>query len=104
LRDEEGTLRLNIPAALLLRLCESAGEAATRDFLSALGTDIGRRIQAALGQDLSAAPIESWAEHLGGQLALLGLGELLIERWGKALVLRVRGAPEELKGLIGVLL
>ena len=75
LRDEEGTLRLNIPAALLLRLCESAGEAATRDFLSALGTDIGRRIQAALGQDLSAAPIESWAEHLGGQLALLGLGE-----------------------------
>ncbi|OQX70201.1 MAG: hypothetical protein B6A08_01635 [Sorangiineae bacterium NIC37A_2] len=104
LRDEEGTLRLNIPAALLLRLCESAGEAATRDFLSALGTDIGRRIQAALGQDLSAAPIESWAEHLGGQLALLGMGELLIERWGKALVLRVRGAPEELKGLIGVLL
>lgn len=104
LRDEEGTPRLNIPAALLLRLCDSAGDDATRDFLSALGTDVGRRVQKGLADELMTAPVEAWAEHLGGQLALLGMGELLVERWGRALVLRVRGAPEELKGLIGVVL
>lgn len=104
LRDEEGTLRLNVPASLVLRLCDSAGETATRDFLSALGTDVGRRVQKGLGNELLAAPVEAWAEHLGGQLALLGMGELLVERWGRALVLRVRGAPEELKGLVGVVL
>jgi hypothetical protein len=93
LKDDEGAARLNIPAHLLARLCEQAGPEATKDFAEALGTDLGRRIQSRLGKFTEKASVEEWVEHLGGQLALLGLGNLLIEQWGKALVLRLTGAP-----------
>jgi len=93
LKDDEGTARLNLPAHLLVRLAEQAGPEASKDFAEALGTDLGRRIQSRLGQVTETASVEEWVEHLGGQLALVGLGNLLIEQWGKALVLRLMGAP-----------
>ena len=37
--------------------------------------------------------MEDVLDHLGGELALLGLGSLGLERWGRALVLTVEGAP-----------
>jgi hypothetical protein len=104
LRDDEGNARLNLPASLVMRLCESAGEEATQDFAAALGADMGRRVRERMGSSGEAASIESWTEHLGGQLALLGFGDLVVERWGKALVLRVAGVPAEMQGLVGVLL
>jgi hypothetical protein len=37
--------------------------------------------------------VESVLEHLGGELALAGLGSLGLERWGRALVLVVDQSP-----------
>ncbi len=104
LRDEEGTARLNLPASLVLRLCEQAGSEATLDFARSIGSELGRRIADRLKDSTSEASVETWVEHLGGQLALVGLGELSVERWGKALVLRVSGASSEVHSLLpGVL-
>lgn len=104
LRDDEDAARVNLPAHLLSRLCEQAGEHATRDFSSALGTELGRRIKDRLGNAVEKATTEEWVEHLGGQLALVGLGDLSMEQWGKALVLRVVGSPAGLTEVVsGVL-
>jgi hypothetical protein len=104
MRDEEGESRLNVPATALVRLLDGAGEQATRGFAAELGVEIGRRVQARLKNDLRSAPIEAWADHLGGQIALLGLGDLSVERWARALVFRVRGIPKDMEGIVGVLL
>jgi len=93
LRDDEGQARLNVPYFQLHRLCEQAGVEATADFGQALGGDIGRRIRERLGSNVDVADVSVWTEHLGGHLALLGLGDLTLERWGRALVVRVSGAP-----------
>lgn len=104
LRDDEGNARLNVPLALVQRLLEAAGPAAARDFGHGLGADLGRRIGERLGAARETASTEVWVEHLGGHLALLGLGNLRAERWGKALVLRVADLPRETEGLVGAIL
>lgn len=93
LRDDEGQPRVNLPYFLLQRLCEHAGGEATSEFGSALGAEIGRRIRDRLGARADQADVAAWAEHLGGHVALMGLGDLSLERWGRALVVRVTGAP-----------
>jgi len=93
LRDDEGQARVNLPFFLLQRLCEHAGTDATSDFGGALGAEVGRRIRERLGAAAERADVSAWAEHLGGHLALLGLGDLSLERWGRALVVRIVGAP-----------
>ncbi len=101
LRDDEGTARLNIPALSLLRLCEQAGTDAQKDFARSLGTDIGRRIADRLGRSASDAPLHTWASHLGGHLALVGLGDLSLQLWGQALVISVAGIPTGGTQLVG---
>ena len=59
----------------------------------ALGRKIGEHAQASLGGNATAASPEQVATHAGGVLALLGWGRLTLERWGKALVVTVKGAP-----------
>jgi hypothetical protein len=81
-----------VPADALVDLCRAAGDEAVTDFGRRLGTAAGRRIADRLG-DTSSASLEEVLEHLGGELALLGLGSLGLERWGRALVLTVDGAP-----------
>jgi hypothetical protein len=103
LRDDEGETRLNLPASALVRLFEAAGEQATRAFAAEIGVEIGRRVLGRFKQEAEDAPVEAWADHLGGQVALLGLGDLSVERWGRALVFRVRGVPRDLEGVVGVL-
>jgi hypothetical protein len=100
LRDDEGASRLNLPTALVERLCAAAGSDAARDFGLGLGAEVGRRVADRLPAD-SAASLGAWTEHLGGHLALLGLGSLRTERWGRALVLRVSGVARELTDLLG---
>jgi hypothetical protein len=51
------------------------------------------RIAGLLGQSTSTASIEAFVEHLGGNMALLGLGSLSLERWGKALVFVLDDSP-----------
>ncbi len=93
LRDDEGIARLNVPVDSLLRLCEAAGPDAVRDFGQSLGSEVGRRVLRRLGEGAQGASTEAWVEHVGGDLALLGLGNLSVERWGKVLVLAVANAP-----------
>jgi|GEM_PF-495735 len=100
LKDEEGASRLNLPMHLVARLCEQAGEAAASDFAQGLGGEIGRRVADRLGEETGGASVEAWTEHLGGQLALVGLGDVAVERWGRALVLRVSAAPEGASALL----
>lgn len=100
LHDDEGAARLNLPVHLLLRLCEHAGPEGAMEFARALGEDLGRRITDRLGEAGASADIQAWTEHLGGQVALVGLGDLAVEQWGRALVLRVSGAPAGLDRLL----
>jgi hypothetical protein len=83
--------RVLVPAAALGKLCESAGPEGVKDFGKNLGTEIGRRVAARL--DGGAPSVAALVEHLGGDLALSGLGSLTVEIWGKALVLAVMDSP-----------
>ena len=37
-------------------------------------------------------------EHLGGEIALMGLGSVALERWGRVLVVTVSGSPLRAEG------
>jgi hypothetical protein len=84
--------RVLIPADALAALCEGCDPEVRRDFARRVGTEAGRRAAERLG-DAARAEIETVVEQLGGELALMGLGSLGLERWGRALVLSVSGAP-----------
>jgi hypothetical protein len=88
--------RVLVPAAALGKLCASAGPEGVRDFGRNLGTEIGRRVAARL--DGGAPSVNALVEHLGGDLALAGLGSLTVEIWGRALVIAVTDSPLESDG------
>ena len=90
----ESSQRLLVPAELLGELWAQASADLKRDFGRRLGTEIGRRVTTRLGADrVEHAAIDVVVEHLGGDLALTGLGNLSLERWGRALVLTVADSP-----------
>jgi hypothetical protein len=84
--------RVLVPADALAALLTSAGSESARDFGRQLGTEIGRRVAERLSAT-SDAGVEAVVEHLGGDLALMGLGSLAAERWGRALVLIFSDSP-----------
>jgi hypothetical protein len=81
-----------VPADALLALSQSADAEVARDFGNRIGTEIGRRVGERLGEG-STATIETVLELLAGEVSVLGLGLLGLERWGKALVLTVQNSP-----------
>jgi hypothetical protein len=89
--------RTLVPAEALGALCASAGPEATAAFGRAMGAPIGQRVASRFAGDgtegVRAASIEGVVDHLGGELALLGLGALALERWGHALVLVLDHSP-----------
>lgn len=87
-----GGARVLLPADVLARLLEGASEQVCRDVGQQLGTDLGRRVGLAMGDGDTAAP-ERVLEFLGGEMALMGLGSLGFERWGRALVFSVVDSP-----------
>ena len=84
--------RLLIPADALGALLAGSDGEARKDFARRLGTEAGRRAAERLG-DTARAEIEDVVEHLGGDLAVMGLGSLGLERWGRALVFTITGCP-----------
>ena len=82
-----------IAADALVDLCRAAGDEAVSDFGRRLGTALGRRLAERLGDGASSASMEVVLDHLGGELAVMGLGSLGLERWGRALVLTLDGGP-----------
>ena len=95
-----------VAADALVALCRAAGDEAVSDFGRTLGTALGRRLADRLGNGSSSATMEEVLEHLGGELAVLGLGSLGLERWGRALVLTLDGGPfgPQLDRLLGAVL
>jgi len=81
---------LLLPADALLQLCTSAGPDGARDFGKRVGTELGRRVASRIAGSSSVAAM---VEHLGGELALAGLGSLGIEVWGRVLVFTVKESP-----------
>jgi hypothetical protein len=88
----DGGERVLIPADALLTLFSVADPEARKDFARRLGSEVGRRAAKRLGAS-EPASAEAVVEHLGGDLALMGLGSLELERWGRALVLAFIGSP-----------
>ncbi len=60
----------------------------------ALGKHIGEDAARSLGREAKLCTPEAVLTHASGVLALLGWGALTLERWGKALVLTLSGAPQ----------
>jgi len=83
---------LLVPLAALLELAGSAPPAAVEAFGRALGTAIGRRAAARIG-DASGTSLEGFVTQLAGEVALAGVGVLSIERWGRALVVVLESSP-----------
>src|SRR5512145_1061883 len=81
--------RILVPIDGLVALLDACSEESLSAFVATLGTDMGRRIAERLGSAIEQATVELYLEHLGGELALTGLGNLTVERWGRALVLCV---------------
>jgi hypothetical protein len=84
---EGASPRMLVAHDALLDLLQAAGGEAQRDFGHRLGTEIGRRLLTRLGE-AGALSLQTMADELGGELAVLGFGALAIERWGDALALQ----------------
>jgi hypothetical protein len=82
--------RLLVPVDALNQLCASAGPESAKDFGRRIGTELGRRVSTRIE---SRSSVATMVEHLGGDLALVGLGSLGVEVWGRALVLTVTDCP-----------
>jgi hypothetical protein len=86
------TTRVLLPAEALGQLLAGLTGEAVGDFGHLIGGDMGRRISERL-QDAGRAPAPALLEHLGGEIALAGLGNAKLERWGQALVIAIVGVP-----------
>jgi hypothetical protein len=105
---EGAPARVLVPAEALGALCAAAGPEAMATFGRALGRAMGLRVAGRLGSlagsgeaphtGARAATVETMVDHLGGELSLVGLGSLSIERWGHALVVVVDHCPLGARG------
>lgn len=93
-------MRVMVPADALLALLVAAGEEETENLAHAVGETMGRRVAVRLGPDadtryqaVRAAGFERVITELAGEVALIGLGALSAERWGKALVFVLDQSP-----------
>lgn len=89
-----------VPASALIELARSAGREGRAVLSRALGEPLGRRVARRLGENDGAlgASVDAVVDHLGGELALLGLGSLSLERWGRALLFVFDHSPFDAEG------
>lgn len=85
--------RVVLPVEALSVLCRSLSEAELADFGHGLGNAVGKRVAERLGSHLNRVETEEMVDHLGGELALMGLGSLSVEYWGRAMVVSVVDSP-----------
>lgn len=89
---EGGGSVLLLPADVVATACSQLDATIVRQLGTALGRQAGARSRTRLGQAVGAT-LEAVVEQLGGELSLGGFGVLSIERWGRALVVRIEGYP-----------
>lgn len=85
--------RVVLPVEALSLLCRELPEAQLATFGHGIGNELGRRVAERLAPTLSSTSTEQMVDHLGGELALMGLGSLNVEFWGRAMVLAVVDSP-----------
>ena len=66
------------------------------------GKRMGEYAAQSLSADAGSSAPELVLNHASGTLSLLGWGQLSLERWGRALVLRLDGAPDLDGGRLGL--
>jgi len=82
-----------VPVAALADLTRTASPEAVAALAKAIGSAIGRRAAARMG-DATASSLEEFITQLAGEAALAGVGAWSVERWGRALVVVIdEGAP-----------
>jgi hypothetical protein len=86
-----------VPAAALGALAATAGEAAARELGRSIGRALGARVHDRL--DVHGGSLDAVVSELATELAIVGLGTLSLERWGRALVVCISDAP--LSGVAG---
>jgi hypothetical protein len=102
-------LRVLVPADALVLLCRAAGPGPIAAFGRSIGEAMGRRVASRLsgagpgagqndGSAVRGATLETVVEHLGGEIALAGLGSLGLERWGRAMVMLIDQSPLGIEG------
>jgi hypothetical protein len=91
--NERNSAQIVLPAAALSGLWRSLSVAQLKDFGHTTGAVLGARAATRLGPGLHSLEPRDVVEHLGGELALSGLGSLTLESWGQALVFAVVGCP-----------
>jgi hypothetical protein len=87
-----------VPPDLLGELLSRAGPKATKDFGHRIGDEVGRRVADRLGTATLTVSVEAMLGQFAADLALLGLGLVGMERWGRALVVTVQDSPLGPKG------
>jgi len=72
------------------------GSALTAAFGRAIGEPMGRRLAGRFSEaegSVGEASLETVVDHLGGEIAIAGIGSLELERWGHALILVIDHSP-----------
>ena len=85
--------RVVLPVEALSLLCRGLSDAQLSDFGHGVGNIVGQRVVERIGQNLSTLETPELVDHLGGELALMGLGSLTVEFWGRAMVISVVDSP-----------
>jgi len=80
-----------LPATLLAELCGHLDGAVVAQAGGRLAASVSDGLKKRLGA-MDGASLQQVIDHVGGELALLGLGSCSAERWGRALVLKVESA------------
>jgi hypothetical protein len=96
-RAGEGERLVLMPTSALEQLGKSAGVEVACGLSRTLGAAAGMAVLAHFGSSeaVRAAALEAVVEALGAELALSGWGAVSLERWGRAMVMRVEHAPVE---------
>jgi hypothetical protein len=84
-----------VPAAALSAVIAAAGETAARELGRSLGRTVGGRVG-----NVREQKIEDVVSVLARELAVVGLGTLALERWGRALVVTVSDAGVDHDGFL----
>lgn len=93
-RARGGTRVLMLSDTVVAPLVSSAVASGDLTALRRLGRHIGEEIRGSVGGSAVARGPETVIAHAAGVLALFGWGQLVLERWGDALVARVTSLPD----------
>lgn len=97
IHNREGDGFLLLPVTVMSELCRSLPEDSLSSFGYAVGTEIGRRLAATMGEP-NTPSLNRVVDLIGSELATAGLGTLGLELWGRALVFTLKDSPLTLGG------